>query len=43
MEEGKIYLKGKEFTFPPLRDEVKEILDAGGLINYLKKKLKEGK
>ena len=43
LEDGKIYVKGKEFTFPPLRDEVKEILDAGGLINYLKKKLKEGK
>ena len=43
LEDGKIYVKGKELTFPPLRDEVKEILDAGGLINYLKKKLKEGK
>ncbi len=43
LEEGKIYAKGREFSFPPLRDEVKEILMSGGLINYLKKNLEEEK
>jgi 3-isopropylmalate/(R)-2-methylmalate dehydratase small subunit len=36
---GKIQAKGKTFSFPPFAKEVQEILAAGGLVEYTKKKL----
>ena len=38
-EQGTIKVKGKEFSFPPFPELVRGILDAGGLIEYLKIKL----
>jgi 3-isopropylmalate/(R)-2-methylmalate dehydratase small subunit len=32
---------GKEFTFPPLPDEVLGIIEAGGLVEYVKRQLGE--
>ena len=36
---GIVRAKGKEFSFPPLAEEVLEILNAGGLIPYAKQKI----
>lgn len=38
---GKVYIGKKEFTFPPLNEELLKIRDAGGLLNYARKKLAE--
>ena len=38
--EGKIYVGGKEFSFPVLPKEIIEIRNAGGLLAYTRKKLK---
>ncbi len=38
-EKNEIRVKGKVFTFPPLPEEVLKIVEAGGLINYVKQKL----
>ena len=39
IEEGRITVGGKEFGFPKLPPQILEIRDAGGLLNYAKKKL----
>ena len=36
---GKVATPGREYTFPPLDPSVLEILDSGGLVPYVKKKL----
>jgi hypothetical protein len=41
LEGGKIIIAGKEFTFPKLPDQILAIRDAGGLLNYTRKKLEE--
>jgi 3-isopropylmalate/(R)-2-methylmalate dehydratase small subunit len=43
LEGGKISCDAGEFSFPPLPEAVMEIFDAGGLINYTKKRLEEKK
>lgn len=41
-QKGEIYVEGKNvFSFPSLPDSVLEILEAGGLIPYTKKKIAE--
>ncbi len=37
---GKITAPGGTYSFPPMSPEVQEVLDAGGLVGYTKKKLK---
>ncbi len=39
-EKNEIRVRGKTFTFPPLPEEVLKIVEAGGLINYVKEKIK---
>ncbi|MEA2071226.1 MAG: 3-isopropylmalate dehydratase [Asgard group archaeon] len=39
LDKGKIIIIDKEFSFPPLKGEAKNIFVAGGLIEYTKKKL----
>ena len=39
IEEGRITVGGKEFSFPKLPAQILEIRDAGGLLNYARKKL----
>ncbi len=39
LEEGKITCAAGEFNFPPLPEAVMEIFNAGGLIEYTKKRL----
>jgi len=39
IEGGRILLGGKEFTFPGLPPQIMEIRDAGGLLEYTRKKL----
>lgn len=41
LEEGKIIVGGKDFSFPKLPDQILAIRDAGGLLNYTRKKLEE--
>jgi len=36
---GTILHKGKQYTFPPLSEDVAKILDAGGLIPYVKERI----
>jgi 3-isopropylmalate/(R)-2-methylmalate dehydratase small subunit len=38
-EEGKVATPDREYTFPPLAPSVMEILDAGGLVPHVRKKL----
>jgi 3-isopropylmalate/(R)-2-methylmalate dehydratase small subunit len=38
-EAGKVITPGGEYTFPPLAPSVMEILDAGGLVPHVRKKL----
>jgi len=38
---GKLTHKGQEYRFPPLPDEVSGILDAGGLVPYVKAKFQK--
>jgi 3-isopropylmalate/(R)-2-methylmalate dehydratase small subunit len=38
-QRGKIIHQGEEYTFPPLSEDIAKILDAGGLIPYVQKKL----
>ena len=40
---GKIFVDGKEFSFPRLPKEIIAISDAGGLLNYTREKLKTKK
>jgi 3-isopropylmalate/(R)-2-methylmalate dehydratase small subunit len=40
---GVIESGGQEFTFPPLPDEVRGILEAGGLIPYTRAQLQRGR
>ena len=40
---GKIFVDGKEFSFPRLPKEIIAIRDAGGLLNYTREKLKAKK
>lgn len=35
-KDGKIIYSGKEYSFPPFPEEVLKILEAGGLVEYLK-------
>ncbi len=39
IEGGRITVGGKEFSFPKLPPQILEIRDAGGLLNYARKKL----
>lgn len=41
IEGGRIKVGSKEFTFPKLPDQILAIRDAGGLLNYTRKKLQE--
>lgn len=41
IEEGWIRIDEEEFGFPKLPDQILAIRDAGGLLNYTRKKLKE--
>ena len=41
-KEGKIKVGDRSFSFPPLPERILEIRDAGGLLNYARKKLKRG-
>lgn len=43
IDAGKIYVGGKEFTFPVLPKEIVEIRNAGGLLAYTRNKLKGDK
>ena len=38
-EVGKVFTPGGEYTFPPLAPSIMEILDAGGLVPHVQKKL----
>jgi len=40
MEKGKIIIDSKTFSFPKLPKEIIAIIDAGGLLDYTRKKLK---
>jgi 3-isopropylmalate/(R)-2-methylmalate dehydratase small subunit len=40
---GKIFVDGKEFSFPRLPKEIIAIRDAGGLLNYTREKLRTRK
>ena len=40
IDEGKIFVAGKEFAFPVLPKEIVEIRNAGGLLAYTRNKLK---
>lgn len=37
-KQGKVTVGDEEFSFPPLPPEMQEILDAGGLLQYIKQK-----
>lgn len=39
LSEGKVLHKGKEYPFPALSEDVERILEAGGLIPYVRQKL----
>ncbi|UCE74490.1 MAG: 3-isopropylmalate dehydratase [Methanomassiliicoccales archaeon] len=41
LEKGELIVGDKKFTFPPLPPEIKAIAEAGGLLEYTKKKLKK--
>jgi 3-isopropylmalate/(R)-2-methylmalate dehydratase small subunit len=41
LEGGRIIVGGREFTFPKLPDQILAIRDAGGLLQYTRKKLEE--
>jgi 3-isopropylmalate/(R)-2-methylmalate dehydratase small subunit len=41
IENGTISISGKDFNFPKLPDQILAIRDAGGLLNYTRKKLEE--
>ena len=41
-ETGTVITAGREYTFPPLAPSVMEILDAGGLVPHVRKKLEIG-
>ena len=41
LENGLIIVGGKKFSFPKLPDQILAIRDAGGLLNYTRKKLEE--
>jgi hypothetical protein len=41
IDEGKIFVAGKEFSFPVLPKEIIDIRNAGGLLAYTRNKLKE--
>jgi len=41
VDEGIIIVDGKEYSFPKLPKEIIAIRDAGGLLNYTRKKLKK--
>jgi 3-isopropylmalate/(R)-2-methylmalate dehydratase small subunit len=43
LDAGELLIGDKKFTFPPLPDEIKAIREAGGLLEYTRKKLKEAK
>jgi 3-isopropylmalate/(R)-2-methylmalate dehydratase small subunit len=43
LDAGELYVGDKKFTFPPLPQEIKAIREAGGLLEYTKKRLKQGK
>jgi len=40
-EENKLIVDGKEYSYPPIPEAVRDIIDAGGLIPYLQKKFAE--
>ena len=42
IENGEIKINDKEFSFPKLPKEIMAIRNAGGLLEYTRKKLKEG-
>lgn len=41
IENSKIIVGGKEFSFPPLPKEILAIREAGGLLNYTREKLRK--
>ncbi len=43
LDKGEVFVGDKKFTFPPLPPEIKAIAEAGGLLEYTRKKLKEKK
>lgn len=40
LKEGKVIVGDREFSFPPLNEELLKIRDSGGLLEYAKEKLK---
>jgi 3-isopropylmalate/(R)-2-methylmalate dehydratase small subunit len=42
-DEGKILVGNKEFSFPKIPKKILEIRDAGGLLQYTRKKLEQNK
>jgi 3-isopropylmalate/(R)-2-methylmalate dehydratase small subunit len=43
LEKGELFVGEKKFTFPPLPDEIRAIREAGGLLEYTRKKLEKGR
>lgn len=43
LDSGELFVGDKKFTFPPLPAEIKAIAEAGGLLEYTKRKLKDRK
>jgi len=43
VENGRIVVGGKTFQFPPLPREILAIRDAGGLLNYARRRLEAGR
>jgi 3-isopropylmalate/(R)-2-methylmalate dehydratase small subunit len=43
LDTGELFVGARKFTFPPLPPEIKAIAEAGGLLEYTKKKLREKK
>jgi 3-isopropylmalate/(R)-2-methylmalate dehydratase small subunit len=41
IDKGKITVRGNEFSFPKLPDEILAIREAGGLLNYTRQKLEK--
>jgi len=41
VEEGKVFHDGKEYTFQPYSDEIRAIIECGGIIPYTKKAIRK--
>ncbi len=41
-EQNKLIVDGIEYSYPPIPEAVRDIIDSGGLISYLQKRFKKG-